>query len=58
MTVRQMRVFVMAMQKELDTGRRLQAMINKTNTNKKKLKKKIDAQKVHKGNEVLQYYAH
>ena len=57
-TVRQLRKFVDALQVQLQLKSRLSAMINKTNANKKRLKKKIDAQKVHKGNEVLQYYAH
>ena len=58
MTVRQVRVFVNAMVKELELSGRLSKMINKTDANKKRLKKVIDAQKRHKGNEVLQYYAH
>ena len=58
MTVRQIRKFVDALQVQLRFDPRMRAMIEKTNANKKRLKKKIEAQKVLKGNEVLQYYSH
>ena len=51
-TIKQYRAFVRAVAKELDTTRRLSAMINRTNANKKELAKKIRRD----GN--LQYYAH
>ena len=51
-TMKQYRAFVRAVARELDTSRRLSAMVKKTNTNKQALAKKIRRE----GN--LQYYAH
>ena len=58
MTVGQLRTFVRALEKELNLSKRMGAMINATNKNKKRLRKMIDAQKRLHGNDVLQYYAH